>query len=95
MRVERLTGQDLVALTVDDLGWPEDIGAIAIINGGRRPGTRVRVAAFEKAWPAGGPPRTAGPSPTPRSCPLAAGCREAQAGEDQRVWPPEVPLPGA
>jgi len=33
MRLERLAGQDLVALTVDDLGWPEDIGAIAILDG--------------------------------------------------------------
>jgi WS/DGAT/MGAT family acyltransferase len=33
--LERLTAADLLMLWPDDLGWPEDIGAIAILDGGR------------------------------------------------------------
>ena len=31
--VGRLSGQDLMALWFDELGWPEDIGAITILDG--------------------------------------------------------------
>jgi hypothetical protein len=34
-RMDRLSGQDLMALWFDELGWPEDIGAIAILDGSR------------------------------------------------------------
>jgi WS/DGAT/MGAT family acyltransferase len=32
--VERLTGQDLSMLAPDDVGWPQDIGVVAIMEGG-------------------------------------------------------------
>src|SRR6266540_5938566 len=33
--LERLAASDLLMLWPDDLGWPEDIGAIAILDGSR------------------------------------------------------------
>jgi diacylglycerol O-acyltransferase len=32
-RIDRLTAQDLLMLWPDELGWPEDIGALAILDG--------------------------------------------------------------
>ena len=34
-RLERLTAQDLFTLCSDDFGWPQDIGALAILDGTR------------------------------------------------------------
>jgi diacylglycerol O-acyltransferase / wax synthase len=34
-RIDRLTAQDLLMLWPDELGWPEDIGALAILDGTR------------------------------------------------------------
>src|SRR5690349_6023391 len=31
--LDRLTGQDLSSLWPEDMGWPQDIGAIAILDG--------------------------------------------------------------
>jgi diacylglycerol O-acyltransferase / wax synthase len=31
--VERLNAQDLSVLWLDDVGWPQDIGALAILDG--------------------------------------------------------------
>src|SRR6266540_7202384 len=48
--LERLTAQDLLMLWPDELGWPEDIGAIAILDGTRlldRDG-RVRIEAVRR-----------------------------------------------
>src|SRR5215211_6950567 len=33
--MERLTAQDLLMLWADDFGWPQDIGALAILDGTR------------------------------------------------------------
>jgi hypothetical protein len=32
--MERLTAQDLSMLWPDEVGWPQDIGALAILDGG-------------------------------------------------------------
>lgn len=32
--MERLTGEDLSTLWPDEAGWPQDIGAVAILEGG-------------------------------------------------------------
>jgi diacylglycerol O-acyltransferase / wax synthase len=48
--LERLTAQDLLMLWPDDLGWPGDIGALAILDGARlldRDG-RVRIEAVRR-----------------------------------------------
>jgi hypothetical protein len=48
--LERLTAQDLLMLWPDDFGWPEDIGALAILDGTRlldRDG-RVRIEAVRR-----------------------------------------------
>lgn len=31
--MERLTAQDLMMVRPEDLGWPQDIGALAILEG--------------------------------------------------------------
>jgi hypothetical protein len=52
--VERLTAPDLLMLRPDDLGWPEDIGAIAILDGSRPLATARRsAAAGAAAWEEG------------------------------------------
>ena len=33
--MERLTAQDRMSLAPDELGWPEDIGALAVLDGAR------------------------------------------------------------
>lgn len=33
--MERLTAQDMIKLWPDDVGWPQDIGALAILDGAR------------------------------------------------------------
>jgi diacylglycerol O-acyltransferase len=33
--MERLTAQDLITLWPDDVGWPQDIGALAVLDGSR------------------------------------------------------------
>jgi diacylglycerol O-acyltransferase / wax synthase len=33
--MERLTAQDLMMLSTEEFGWPQDIGALAILDGGR------------------------------------------------------------
>jgi diacylglycerol O-acyltransferase len=35
MGMDRLTAQDLMNLWPDDLGWPMDIGALAVLDGAR------------------------------------------------------------
>src|SRR6266498_6164704 len=49
-RLDRLTAQDLLMVWPDDFGWPEDIGALAILDGARlldRDG-RVRIEAVRR-----------------------------------------------
>jgi diacylglycerol O-acyltransferase / wax synthase len=48
--LERLTAPDLLMLWPDDLGWPEDIGAIATLDGGRLldDNGRVRIEAVRR-----------------------------------------------
>jgi diacylglycerol O-acyltransferase / wax synthase len=44
-RMDRLTPQDLLMLWPDEFGWPDDIGALAILDGTRLldPDGRVRI----------------------------------------------------
>jgi diacylglycerol O-acyltransferase len=48
--LERLTAQDLLMLWPDDLGWPGDIGALAILDGTRLlvRGGHVRIEAVRR-----------------------------------------------
>ena len=41
--MERLTAHDLSMLWPDDLGWPQDIGALAILDGSPLPDSRDRI----------------------------------------------------
>jgi diacylglycerol O-acyltransferase / wax synthase len=49
--MERLTAQDLSMLWPDDIGWPQDIGALAVLDGGPLldPDGRLRVQAVRLA----------------------------------------------
>ena len=49
-RIDRLTAQDLLMLWPDELGWPEDIGALAILDGTSllEPDGRVRIEAIRR-----------------------------------------------
>jgi diacylglycerol O-acyltransferase / wax synthase len=49
--VERLNAQDLSMLWPDDVGWPQDIGVLAVIDGStlRDPDGRIRIEAVRRA----------------------------------------------
>jgi diacylglycerol O-acyltransferase / wax synthase len=51
MAMERLSAQDRILLWPDDFGWPQDIGALAILDGTRLvdPDGRVRIEAVREA----------------------------------------------
>jgi diacylglycerol O-acyltransferase / wax synthase len=51
MSMERLTAHDLTMLWPDDLGWPQDIGAVAILDGDHLtdPQGRFRIDLVQKA----------------------------------------------
>jgi hypothetical protein len=83
-RMDRLTGQDLLMLWPDDFGWPDDVGALAILDGTRLldPDGRVRIEAIRLA------PRDGGRQGAP---PGAADRRAGSIAMDQEeegvIWP--------